>query len=364
MRLFLQATIFDGNTLSIRGTYPIATYSLLMDAISNSTSTFVIPKDITIESGDYIAVKEQTSSNLIYYGQITTIDQSDDIETITITSNYIWNILNGEIVVKSITGNSYEQHLINIIKKYIDSNNTISPLRYSITNSTNTAFSVTNSDGLSTSNLIDYMIRGFKLHNTPFNLKGIGTNINSKGIPIYYPEIDISQVTDTWNFRNNIYDFYGWTVTDSRGLRGYNNELWIVDKASPSMENPTIMAKYFLQKDGSVVKTLNDNVTTPTQVHIYIYDKTATDNPTLDSIAKTELQGNSYSHNIQFSAPINNNFLPIEKIKLGLQSNIYYNDKQYKSILTSYSINSDSENISLTFGNLRFGRNDLFSNSN
>jgi hypothetical protein len=60
--------------------------------------------------------------------------------------------------VKSITGNSYEQTFNQYDKKYIDSNNTISPLRYSITNSTNTAFSVTNSDGLSTSNLIDYML--------------------------------------------------------------------------------------------------------------------------------------------------------------------------------------------------------------
>lgn len=148
---------------------------------------------------------------------------------------------------------------------------------HSITNSTNTAFAVTSSDGNNTSNFIDYLIRGFKLHNVVLTVKDIvqGT---SNGVPFYYPEIDVHQVTDTWNFKNNKYDFTGWTVSDSRGLRGYNNELWIVDKDSTNMESPSIIARYWLQTDGTVVKSLNSNVVQPTQVHVYLYDKTATDN--------------------------------------------------------------------------------------
>ena len=62
--------------------------------------------------------------------------------------------------------------------------------------------------------------------------------------------------------------------------------------------------------------------------------------------------------------PIDNNFMPLSKVKLGLQSNIYYNQTLYKSVLSAYSLNSDSDTISLTFGNLRFGKTDLFGTDN
>lgn len=359
MSLSLQVTIFDGDDFSIKGTYPLLTYSLLMDAIANSTSSLSVEKNSLVTTGDYVAVKQIGNKKIFYYGQITTVDFNDTTNIMSLTANYIWNVLNGEIIVKSTSGSSYESHVLNLINRYIDSSVSNSIIKYSLTNSTNTEFAVTNSE-ISTSNLIDYMIRGFKLHNVIFDISDIGQGyVNGK--PFYYPKIDIHQNKDVWNFRNNIYDFMNWSVSDSRGLRGYNNELWIVDKASSDMENPTIMAKYWLQNDGSVVNAINDNVVKPTQVHVYLYDKTATDNPTNDKISQTELQGNTYSHSIQFSMPINNNFLPLEKLKLGLQSNIYYNTKSYKSVLTSYSLDSNSDTIALTFGNLRFGRNDLFS---
>lgn len=363
MSLFLQATIFKSSDLTIRGTYPLITYDLQMDALSNTTSTFAINDKGSSQLGDYIAIKIVNANALLYYGQLTAVDMAQDTNINTLTATYIWNVLNGEIVVGNKSGISYESHIINLIQGYVTSTETTNVLGRSLTHSTDTAFAVTSSDGLNTINFIDYLVRGFKLHNVVVTIKDIlrGT---SNDVPFYYPEIDIHQITDSWNFKNNKYDFTGWTVTDSQGLRGYNNELWIVDKASTNMEKPIILAKYWLQKDGTVVKVLNSNVAQPTQVHVYLYDKTATDNPSNDSIAQTELSGNTYSHNIQFSMPIDNNFMPISKVKLGLKSNIYYNQKLYKSVLSGYSLNSDSDTISLTFGNLRFGKTDIFSTTN
>ncbi|MFT8544907.1 MAG: hypothetical protein ABF768_09955 [Leuconostoc falkenbergense] len=360
MSLSLQATIFKGTDLTIRGIYPLINNDLQVDGLSNATSTFVIADNGTSLLGDYIAIEIANTKTLLYYGQLTDVDMADDTNQNTLTACYIWNVLNGEIVVGNKSGTSYETHIINLLKGYTNSTATTNILGRSITNSTNTAFAVTSSDGNNTSNFIDYLIRGFKLHNVVLTVKDIAKG-TSNGVPFYYPEIDVHQVTDTWNFKNNKYDFTGWTVSDSRGLRGYNNELWIVDKASTNMEAPSIIARYWLQTDGTVVNSLNSNVIQPTQVHVYLYDKTATDNPTNDSIAKTELSGNSYSHSIQFSMPIDNNFMPLDKVKLGLQSNIYYNQTLYKSVLSAYSLNSDSDKISLTFGNLRFGKTDLFS---
>lgn len=362
MSFSFQATIFSNESLSVKGLFPVFSYSVLMDAISNSSSTISIEYNKNIIIGDYISLKLVNNPKILYYGQISTVDISDSTNTMTITFNYVWNVLNGDIIVKNISGSSYEGHLKKMITNYIASSNKNIIMSKSLSSSTNTDFSVSSSE-LGVTNFIDYLIRGFKLHNVVLDVTGIGQD-TSNGVPSYYPKIDIHQVTDVWNFKNNKYDFKDWKISDSRGLRGYSNELWIVDKSSNDMENPMIIAKYWLQNDGSVVKSLNDNVMQPTQVHIYLYDKTATDNPVMDKIAQSELQGNSYSHNIQFSMPFDNNFLPLDKIKLGLQSNIYYNDKKYKSILTSFSFNSDSNTISLTFGNLRFGRIDLFSTSN
>lgn len=360
MSLALDITVFDGAKLVIKGTYKLFSYDIQMDALSNTTSSFRIDKNTNIMTGDYVAVRPNNSTTLMYYGQVITVDVDDSSNLMTLSANYIWNVLNGDIIVGSKSGDSYEKHILKLTNNYINSNAGTNILNKGLTNSTNTAFQVTSSDGISTSNFIDYLIRGFKLHNTVFEVTGVGQDI-SNGVPFYYPKIDFHQVKDTWNFKNDVYDFNNWTVSDSRNLRNYNNELWIVDHVGTDMESPTVLARYWLTKDGSISKSLTDSVAKPTQVQIYLFDKTATDNPTYDSIAQSNLSANAYSHSIRFSAQLGNNFLPLEKVKLGLQSNIYYDNTQYKSVLTAYSIDSSSEVVNLTFGNLRFGRNDLFS---
>lgn len=367
MSLPLRATVFKSSDLTIRGIYPIMTYDLQMDALSNTTSTFVLNDQGASQKGDYIAVRIANSNTLLYYGQLTGVNMSDSSSSNTLTACYIWNALNGEIVVLGRSGQSYEVHIQKLILQYISSN-TGNIFSHSFSTSSNTSYTITTSGGISTSNFVDYLIRGFKLHNVVIGVKDIKQGM-SNGIPFYYPEIDIHQVTDSWNFKNNKYTFTNWSISDSRALRGYNNELRIIDKTSSNMEKTTTLSTYYLQEDGTVVNSLNSNVIQPTQVHVYLYDKTATDNPTYDSIASSELSGNSYSHDIKFSMPINNNFFPLSKLKLGLQSNIYYQKQAngktsmttYKSILSGYSLSSDSDQMTVEFGNLRFGRNDSFS---
>ncbi|WP_089997599.1 hypothetical protein [Leuconostoc gasicomitatum] len=354
MSLSLQMTIFDHDNLQIKGTFPVLVYDLQMDAISNISSTFVIVKQDKLATGDYVAIRPTDETAILYYGQTTTLDSNDASGIMTLTTNYIWNVFNGDVVIKSYSGDSYEWHIASMVTQYFGAKKILN----SVSHSTATQFEISNSDGISVQNFIDYLIRGFKLRNVVIDVKGIDQGM-SNGIPFYYPKIDIHQNTETWNFKNDVYTFTDWSVSDSRMLRGYANELWLVDKESTNMEKPTVLAKYWLKKDGSVVKKLDDDVLQPTQLKMYLFDKKATDNPTYDSIASTNLAGNGYNHNIQFSMPVDNNFLPFEKLKLGLQSNIYYNQKVYKSVLTSYSITSDKELVRLTFGNLRFGRKDF-----
>lgn len=359
MSLSLQLTVFNDTNLTIKGTYALLSYELTMDALNNSTSTLTVAKDTEIAIGNFVAIRPVNETTLLYYGQLTTVDTDDSTDLMTLTANYIWNVLNGDIIVTNKSGDSYEKHIIKLIQNYISSNSSTNILNRSLTNSTNTQYAVTSSE-VSTSNFIDYLIRGFKLHNTIVDITDIKEG-TSNGVPFYYPVIDVHSMTDVWNIKSDVFDFNNWVVTDSRYLRGYNNELWIVDQASSDMENPSILTKYWLQNDGTVTDSLNDKVSLPTQVQVYMFDKTATDNPTYESIASSNLTANAYSHSIKFNALMSNNFLPLSKIKLGLQSNIYYNGTQYKSVLSAYTLSSSSDTIELTFGNLRFGKSDLFS---
>lgn len=355
MSLSLLVTIFNQD-LTISGTYPALGYSLMFDALSNQTSTVMLKSAPNIKEGDYIALRANNSDYVMYYGQIITMDTDSTSGTMTLSSNFIWNVLNGDILVTNRTGTSYEAHLKSLMTKY---SSAVTNVFRDITVSTNTPYEVTSSNGTVNKNFIDYIIRGFKLHNVVIAATKIGQGTLTNGEPFFYPKIEIKQESDTMNFSDKIVSLRNWKVTDSRLLRGYANELWLVDKATADMENPTIMGKYWLQTDGLVVNRINDLVNQPTQLAIYLYDKTATDNPDNDSIGRANLGGNSYSHNIQFSVNINNNFVAFADLKLGLQSNIFYQDRIYKSILTGYELSSDSDDINLTFGNLRFGKKDL-----
>ncbi|KER91761.1 hypothetical protein [Oenococcus oeni] len=362
MSIPLQATILNGNNLQVKGIYPVLDYDLIYDYIDNSNSTFVLNDNGASSLGDYIAIRIQNSSNLLYFGVLSSVDLDSDDQVDTLTVADFRNILNGDIIVTAKTGTSFEAHLIKLIKNYFTSTATTNALSYSLNNSTNTSFSVTNSDTIDTYNLVDYIERGLTLHNIVMSISSLKQG-TSNGVPFYYPVVNIHQVSDKIQIKNNIAVFTNWQVTDSRLLRGYANELWIVDQASTDMENPSILTKYWLQKDGTIVSSINSNVVQPTQITISLFDKTATDNSTYAQIADQTLTGNEYSHQIIFSMPIENNFFSVEQLEIGLLATIVYNQTTYSSVLTAYEMSSSDDTISVTFGNLRNSLSDAFSSS-
>lgn len=211
MGLPLRATVFRSADLTIRGTHPLLSYNLQMDALSNATSTFSFNGSDVSQLGDYIAVKTASGNKMLYYGQITSVDESTDTSLTQVTANYIWNLFNGDIITKSYSGNNYELHLVSMLRRYFSSNN--NRILTSLSSSTQTPFAITNSDGVTTSNFIDYMIRGFKLHNVVLDVIGIEKG-TSGGVPFYYPIFDVHQITDIWDFKNNKVVFTDWTVSD------------------------------------------------------------------------------------------------------------------------------------------------------
>ena len=108
MSLSLEITVFSGSDLTIRGTYPLFTYDIEMDALSNATTSLTVEKNKAIVIGDYVAIRPINSTTLMYYGQLITVDVDDTSKLMTLSSNYIWNVLNGDIIVGNKSGNSYE----------------------------------------------------------------------------------------------------------------------------------------------------------------------------------------------------------------------------------------------------------------
>ncbi|WP_257610845.1 hypothetical protein [Oenococcus oeni] len=71
MSIPLQATILNGNNLQVKGIYPVLDYDLIYDYIDNSNSTFVLNDNGASSLGDYIAIRIQNSSNLLYFGVLS-----------------------------------------------------------------------------------------------------------------------------------------------------------------------------------------------------------------------------------------------------------------------------------------------------
>ena len=200
MSLSLLVTIFNQD-LTISGTYPALGYSLMFDALSNQTSTVMLKSAPNIKEGDYIALRANNSDYVMYYGQIITIDTDSTSGTMTLSSNFIWNVLNGDILVTNRTGISYEAHLKSLITKY---SSAVTNVFHDITVSTNTPYEVTSSNGTVNKNFIDYIIRGFKLHNVVIAATKIGQGTLTNGEPFFYPKIEIKQETDVMNFSDKI----------------------------------------------------------------------------------------------------------------------------------------------------------------
>ena len=100
--------------------------------------------------------------------------------------------------------------------------------------------------------------------------------------------------------------------------------------------------------------TTNGNhrsITKPTKTKIVIYDTEQEDKPTYESIAKSELSGNAYAHEISFKIKKSSTFFVELDIFLGLLVILTINDQQFESVLTFFKIEEDF--IEAKFGNLR-----------
>lgn len=355
--MIVQVDIFNSQFQPTETTF-CSDFSLNMDYLSNETSTFLLT-GVTIDLKSYVAIKVKGSDNSLYFGYVDSIDTTTDNNVVTVTTKYIYGLLDGDIIVTNKSGNSYEAHIVNLLKMFVKQNNATIFDTGSIASTSSTPYAVSVSENITTTSFLTYLIRGLKLHTVTLRVDGLAINKNSS-IPIYHPNVVIGKSTQAaLNLTDKDSHFVNWSVQDSRLNRGYTNCLKIIDQASKDMESPDVLATYYLTTDGQVTATLNDNVIQPCKVSVYLYDSTQSDKPTYLSVAQGSLTGNNYSHLIKFDVVDGQESVDFDHLTIGTLANIRYKNTNYKSILTGFTCSGNSQSLTLLFGNIRNNLKDL-----
>lgn len=328
----------DGNTVGMVNAVQ-ATYAI--DAISAEKSTFELMEDASIfKKGNFVLYKPSDDNMMDYFGVI------DSYEDKKLVCNDIIVLANFEIPTAKISGPSFEQHYLDLLNKYLFNDPTKGLTNIRVEIRTNTSHLYQPAESPSSTNLMKYLINAFKKYNIVW-----GFDRFENGIVYTYLEA----VTNTFQIKNNVHDFREWSISTTEVGKDVENMLLIIDKkASTNMMAPKVLATYYLTNENEVTTNANDEkIILPTRNKVHIFDPEQTDPPTYEEIAKSELKGSYYSHEITVDTRLQNRIIAFKNLRIGLLATIYYNDVIYKSVLSGYSYTDGSDVVSLTFGNIR-----------
>lgn len=314
-------------------------YDINRDYITQEKSEFTLASTVQFEKGDFIFAKFSGGDKNVFFGVI------DSYEDSKIVATDIYNLVNFEFPATRISGNSFESHFYNLINRYLlqDTTKTIGILDVEIR--TNTSHIYQPSEPPTATNLVKYAINAFKKYNIIWEFD----RFENGRIKTY-----LERVTDAIQLKNNIYDFVNWEVSTTEVGKNTENMLLIVNKNTNNSEGPNILATWYLTTNNEVTQNANDaSIFKPTKTKVYIYDTTATDAPSYSDVANSELKGNYYSHEINFELKDDSEMIDFDSLRIGTLANIYYNEKLFQSVLTGYSMTSESDFIGLRFGHIR-----------
>lgn len=319
-----------------------------IDEISaNLVSEFELNKYVQIEKGDYLLAKNVESGRILYFG---IIDSQEDIK---IRCRDLAQALgDSSFPTCRTTGASFEEHFKRLIQKYLlnDSTKNLSDtLIVNTMTNTNHSYQATE---VASRKLNSYLRNAFKKYNIKWSFEEIRDDkiISS-----------IKRIDTTKQIKDNSSEFYDWNVFIKKPGNGNENMLLIVDKKMSDIENPRILSTYYLddQNELTTDKT-NPSILKPTVSIVSIYDTEQEDKATYEEVANSELKGNAYSHEISVSIILDSKNFDIRDLQTGLLFDVTVKEKMYKSVLSAWRINSNSNSINLTFGNIRSRVSDYF----
>lgn len=316
------------------------------DEINEEASSFTMDKYVSVKTGDFLLAKYIPSGKFAYFGVITS--QEDE----KISCKSLLSLADSEIPTARVSGDSYEEHIRRLIEYYLLNDPTkqlkdILDVKAESATSHSYQATDTNKHKLSA-----YILNGFKKYNVKWYFKGIQNRKIYTGI---------RAVNESIYIKDNSSEFSDWDVFVQAPGAGNENKLLIVDKAMKDIEKPIILSTWYLDEENNLTQDgSKENITKPTVNLVNIYDQTAEDKASYEDVAKSELKGNTYSHEIKVNVVRNAKNLNVETIETGMFATISYKGKIYKSVLTAWRISSDKEFVELTFGNIRSRFMDYF----
>lgn len=309
------------------------------DAISNAQSNFKTgEQEFPALIGDFVIVKEFVSGRFIYFGVIQSIDAEE------FGACQIFSLIDFDFAATRISGKSFENHFkILLIKNLIDDSTKSIP-HLVIHVRTNTEHFYQPSDPPTITNLMKYYFNAFKKYNIVWRF----VEIDFEGNLI----TEIVRIESHLKIKDNVSDFIDWDVSIRDANTGNENKLTIVNKNTTSSENPIILATYFLTKTNELTTNSNhQNIDKPTKTKIFIYDTEQGDRPTYENVARSELSGNAYAHEITFKIRKVSSIFGEYDIYLGLLMNLTIENQHLESVLTFYRI--EENYIEIKLGNIR-----------
>lgn len=322
-----------GQEVSVSSTYGV-------DAITVDKSEFLLIKpEKEYQRGDFILAKDGTEDKDIFFGVI------DSYENNKLIANDIRILANFEFPAGKISGSSFEDHYYKLLKRYLldDPTKDLSILQVEVR--TNTKHLYQPKETPTATNLMKYLVNAFKKYNIVWQFDRF------EGGKIY---TYIEAVTDQFQLKNNLSGFRNWEVSTTEVGKDTENMLLIVDKAMTDVMNPKILSTWYLKNDNEVTQNAsNPNIIKPTRTKVNVYDTTATDKPTYEEVANSELKGSYYSHEISVDADMDDQSINVHNLRVGHLANVVYDDRTYQSVLSGYSVVSGSNVINLKFGNIR-----------
>lgn len=353
----LHLIVLGRGSLSPKATGTTYSWNINVDYIDNVKSKFTVTENLGCDKGDLLVAKlpdgqystaiDDLSFKPFYIGIVESYEQTKD--NFVIETGNLYNLANFEFVATTKNGSNGQSHLLAILTKYFLNDNTKKSNQISITVAGEpVAFSYQPSNSPTATNLVDYLIGFFKKYGIVWEVDRLGYDD--------YGELTlhtvIRQRTETIQLKNNTHDFQSWNVYVTPANQSAENMIQIVDKQTKDSELPLVLSTWYINELGAV-STSRSRVRLPTKSKIYLYDTLATDKPTYESIARSELSASLYAHEISVDILESSDLIRFEDISIGMRAKIVYDRDTYPSILTGYAIDSDRAIISLKFGYTR-----------
>ena len=322
-------------------------WEISSDYITTEKTSFTLTEVLDYKIGDFVMAKYQHGGGLAYFGVIDSYESNTANEFKRLICNDIMTLANFEFPATKVSGSSFEDHAKKLLTTYmlLDKNKDISIIDIEV--KSNTPHVYQPAETPTATNLMKYLINGFKKYNVVWSYDGfVEGRIKTS----------ITAVKTTIQLKNNIQGFRDWDVSTTEIGKANANGLLIVDKAMTNSELPRVLSKWWLCSDNTVTSNENHSlIVKPTRSVISLYDLTD-DDPnrlTYSEVADSVLKGSFYSHEIGVSANIDNELLKPSDLKTGTLVTLVHDGTTYNSVLTGFTINAGSEYMALRFGHIR-----------